>query len=669
VSVVGFWITTVAQVLELQSLVQLLQSELLPAAPRKRNLIRTFKKDCRKQMARGHKNSHSSGSRHSNKSRARDKAFTAGPSAAGTQGEVATALHRVSPEITTPEIRATVTPPTRKTSIFKLSLVPLVGAYIASFAMWQDKAGNVVTGLGLGGWGDLLFHIRAAIFFGEQGGWPHESFFLAGQPIGYAFVADFISALLWRAGFSTATAFAVPTIVLVACFLGALEWVVLKMTKSVSAAILSAILFMCFGGLSGWSILPELSPDSWTKLRNLPHGITVWREANYAVLNPFVMMMHQRAFLLGFPLFVGLLYLSWRFLLEKSLTVLAILSFAAILLALFHPFTWVSFLLIFPSWMAWMIILGIGSYTRREIAWTAGALAITGLVGFLIVKTLQPSAGASSITWRPGWLATDINWIYFWLKNIGLYFVLGFVAVYYFFPRNAPLALLVLAGITPFVAANLFQFAPWDWDNTKIFAPVWIILCIAVGSFIASLWEESQLGGKVIAIAVLPMLVLSGGLEVARVVTFRSQPMTIVSVADRSMGEAVRDRVGKRDLMLSEPEASHPIFMLSGRPSFVAYEGWLWSQGWKGKYEQRMIDKQVIYRGSEAARELIQKNQIAYVVVGPPELRAGANKKWFDSTYQPLLFMNDYTIYDVRQSKQLTMDNRFQLDREQKGSQ
>src|SRR5262245_50602660 len=69
----------------------------------------------------------------------------------------------------------------------KLALPVIFGAYIASFAMWQDKVGNVVTGLGLGGWGDLLFHIRAAIFFAEQGGWPRESFFLAGQPVGYAF--------------------------------------------------------------------------------------------------------------------------------------------------------------------------------------------------------------------------------------------------------------------------------------------------------------------------------------------------------------------------------------------------------------------------------------------------------------------------------------------------
>ncbi|HKE57024.1 MAG TPA: hypothetical protein VKB46_09990, partial [Pyrinomonadaceae bacterium] len=513
---------------------------------------------------------------------------------------------------------------------------------------------NVVTGLGLGGWGDLLFHIRAAVFFAEQGGWPNQSFFLAGQPVGYAFLADFISGLFWRLGFSIGNSFTIPTILLAAFFLLAFEWVVIRLTKSVRAAILSVVLFMGFGGLSGWSILPELSPDTWAKLRTLPHGITVWREQNYAVLNPFVMMLHQRSFLLGFPLFVVLLFLSWKFLEEKSLKVLGAITFAAILLAFFHPFTWLAFLMVFPAWMFWLTVFRVRSFSRRELLMTCAALALMALGGFLVVKGLQPSAGASSITLKIGWLATDISWIQFWIKNIGLYLVLGPLTVIYFWQRNRMLALLVLAGFTPFVAANLFQFAPWDWDNTKVFAPSWLILTIGVGSLISSWWEQDHPGVKMLALACLPILMLSGALEVARVIAYRSEPMVITSVADLSLGEAVRARLGKSAVLLTEPEASHPVFMYSGRPSFVAYEGWLWSQAWKGKYEQRLLDAKSIYQGNDASRELIKKNQIDYVVIGPPEVKAGANKQWFDSNYPAVLTQQDYTLFDVRGRGQTT---------------
>jgi len=250
--------------------------------------------------------------------------------------------------------------------------------------------------------------------------------------VGYAFLADFISGLFWRLGFSIGSSFAIPTIILTAGFLLAFELVVLRMTKSVRAAITSVVLFMGFGGLSGWSILPELSPDTWAKLRSLPHGITVWREQNYAVLNPFVMMLHQRSFLLGFPLFVVLLYLSWKYLEEKSLRVIAAITGAAILLAFFHPFTWLAFLMVFPTWMFCLIVFRVRTYTRKELVTTVAALGLMALGGFLIVKGLQPSAGASSITLKVGWLATDISWLHFWIKNIGLYLVLGPLAVLYF---------------------------------------------------------------------------------------------------------------------------------------------------------------------------------------------------------------------------------------------
>src|SRR5262249_2611876 len=147
----------------------------------------------------------------------------------------------------------------------------------------------------------------------------------------------------------------------------------------------------------------------------------------------------------------------------------------------------------FPLWMILMIVFRVRWFNRAEIVATISALAVSGVAGFLIIKGLQPSAGASSITWRPGWLATNTNWFYFWAKNIGLYIILGPFAFLYFFYRQRSLALLTLAGMVPFIAANLFQFAPWDWDNTKIFAPAWIIASVAVASLISSWWQNGDL--------------------------------------------------------------------------------------------------------------------------------------------------------------------------------
>lgn len=528
-----------------------------------------------------------------------------------------------------------------------LVVVPLFGAYTASFAMWRDGAGSLVTGLGYNGWGDLLFHIRGAIFFVEQGGWPRESFFLSGEPVGYAFLSDFISGLLWKAGVPLARAFNLPTVALVFVFLLGLEWLVLRMTKSISAAILSALLFTGFAGLSGWHILPELSGDWWNKLHNLPHGITAWHDAKFVILNPFITMFHQRAYLLGFPLLVVLIYLGWRSVVDRSTPALAWLTLAGILLALAHSFTWAVFVMLFPSWIAWTMLLRTRQYTIREMAMLAGSIAAIGIFGFLIVKTLQPSAGASVIKWKPGWMTPNLGWFYFWLKNLGLYAIAGPLGIYFLMGRNRPLAALGLASFTPFIAANLFQFAPWEWDNTKMFAPVWLILSITAGTLLALLWKKNLLC-KALVIISIPVFVLSAVLEIARIFTYGSAPIAISTSGELALGELARARLDKRGILLTEPTPSHPVFLYSGCPSFLAFEGWLWSQGWKGKYEQRLVDKRTIYAGGDAARDVIRKNRIAYVTIGPPEVGAGANKTWFDTNYPQVLSLEGYVIYDVR---------------------
>lgn len=530
-----------------------------------------------------------------------------------------------------------------------LILPPVLGAYVASFAMWRDRMGNVVTALH-SGWGDLLFHIRAAIFVIEQGGWPSESFFLAGEPIGYAVAADFIAGWLWHMGFSISTAFAFPTITLVTIFLILLEILIWRLTKSLLATAISTVLMMGFGGLSGFYVIVELvaSGGPWLEaLRALPHGITAWHDVDMVILNPLIMMLHQRAYLLGFPLFIALLLITWYFLQNRSSLLLIAATLAGILLAFVHPFTWAVWCLIAPSWLLWVLILTRRGYRRRQLLLLLGSYAMVSVIGLLIVKGLQPSA-AKAITWHPGWLAPTVSWPLFWLKNIGLHLLLLPFTLGHLLRTNRFTAALLLASLTPFVAANLFQFSPWDWDNTKLFAPTWIIVSMATGILLASLWHRSKIAGKIAVVAGVLALILSGGLEIARVFSYRSAPLAVSTPADEELGQVLRTMVARDAIILTAPVAHHPIFMYSGRPSFVAYEGWLWSQGWQGKYEQRLRDTQNIYRGGPTATEALAHNRIAYVVIGPAELAQGANQSWFNEQYSMVLKMNDYHVYDVR---------------------
>lgn len=530
-----------------------------------------------------------------------------------------------------------------------LAAVPLFGAYVSSYALWETASGELVTGL-QSGWGDLLVHLRAAIFFAEQGGWPRESFFLSGEPVGYAFFVDSLSGMLWRTGVPIATALALPTMLLTVSFLGGIEWLVWYLTQSRLAAIFGAALFVGFGGISGWVMLPEIlsAPSPWAALRTLPHGVTAWHEANLVVLNPFVMMLHQRSYLVGFPLFLFLLFLVGRFLQRGSPLLLLGITAGGLTLAFFHPFTWLAFLLLLPASFAWAAVLRLRSYTVRDLLWCACTMLILGVGGFLIVRALQPHASVSTIRWHPGWLAPGFSWGAFWAGNLGLFLLLAPVVVRHLMKQHRSLAVLILASLVLFGAGNLFLFAPWDFDNTKVFAPVWVLFSMGTGVFLASVWHRRRLGGKVAVGGLLIVLVWSGGMEIVRVFTHRAHPLALSDQAGQQAGEAVRRHARPRDTILTAPTPNHPVFLFSGRPSFVAYEGWLWSQGWGGRYEERFADVRKMYAGTPESPELFRKHRIAFVVVGPPEEAYGADAEWFQRRYPLLLSLHNYRVYDVR---------------------
>ena len=257
--------------------------------------------------------------------------------------------------------------------------------------------------------------------------------------------------------------------------------------------MISPLLYLGFGGLNGYYLLPTLvqSQNSLlTTLRQLPHHITAWHNLNMVILNPFIMTLHQRSYLVGLPVFLIVLHLSYLYLQKPTFKKLLALTSVGILLAFIHPHSWVSFLMILPTWAILTWVKRSARPTAQQLIFFAASLATMTLSGFLIIKSLQPSASVEVIQWQPGWRTPNLfDWPLFWLKNIGFYLPLGMLALLYNFRHNRPLAFLMIASLAPFVAGNLFTFAPWDWDNTKLFFTTWVIFSIGLGSWLGQVWS------------------------------------------------------------------------------------------------------------------------------------------------------------------------------------
>jgi len=359
-------------------------------------------------------------------------------------------------------------------------------------------------------------------------------------------------------------------------------------------------------------------------------------------------MLHQRAYLIGWPIFLILLLTMHNYLRKPHLKYLALICLLALLLAFTHPFTWAASLLILPAWLGWYLILNRQPPKIIDLLLASGALLIILVGGFYIIKSLQPNVTTSVISWSPGWLATNISWPLFWLKNIGLYLILIPLATKFLIRRNKYLASLLLASLLPFIAANLFQFAPWIWDNTKLFAPVWLIISISAASAITHLWTlHPSLTSRFATVCLIIFLMFSGTLELVRIPFYNSAPLVLYTAAGQELARLVRQSTIPSDRILTSPSAQHPIFGLAGRPSITAYEGWLWSNGWRGIYETPLADSITIYQGHQGAASLLKKYDIKYVAIGPPEVAAGTSESWFKENYPLILSHDNYQLYKI----------------------
>jgi uncharacterized membrane protein len=74
----------------------------------------------------------------------------------------------------------------------------------------------------------------------------------------------------------------------------------------------------------------------------------------------------------------------------------------------------------------------------------------------------------------------------------------------------------------------------------------------------------------------------------------------------------------------------------------LGYSGWSWSRGLE--ISQREAEIRVMYSGGPAAKELFQKYQVGYVLLGPSEKSLGANENFWASCTK-LAQIGQYQLY------------------------
>ncbi len=546
-----------------------------------------------------------------------------------------------------------------------------------------EKADGIYTG-GSNNLGDLPFHFASITSFVYGQNFPPEDPSYSGTRFAYPFIADFVAAMLMRAGASLRNCMFMHNMVLALSLVGVLHRWTLKLTRDRLAGFLAPVLVLLSGGL-GWIFLLREARASelgiLQMLWDLKHDYTIlpgntWRWGN-ALTTLFIT---QRSILFGLPIAITIFTQWWLAINEDGIKVEEgkegkrkkvkgkneedVISSPSL-------FTFYFFLLpssrrmIAAGVMAGMLLL-VHAHTFITVMGMAGCLALIFFkerwrewaaffaiaLLFAVPQMLWVMSGShvearSFIGFHFGWdKAEDANIVFFWLRNLGLFIPLLLAALLwrgndYLIDRKW--LLFYLPFTLCFIGPNLVKLAPWPWDNIKVLFYWYVASVPLVALVLARLWRGNLLLKGLMA-AMLLSMTLAGALDVWRIASRQINYQEYETDGVR-LAEKIVQVTPPRALILHAP-TYNPVVFLTGRRSFLGYTGYIWAHGLD--YVPRENDIKSIYAGAYNAEELLIKHGVDYVAVTPVERNYMPVSDAFFARYPVVAEVGAYRLYQIK---------------------
>jgi hypothetical protein len=473
-------------------------------------------------------------------------------------------------------------------------------AWLGSSSVYHDAASNICSFSNNDY--DLPLHIGLTESFYRQQNFPPQDIDYGGVRLAYHFLVDFGTAQ-WRwLGLELVPALQFDNIWGLWLTVAAMAWWTRQWTADGRAASLAPWLLLLGGGTS-IVLLWDESGGQWSRLvrllGHLRHGYTLWDDWRWP--NAIALILTQRPWLLALPLLLWIVGTWWialraepdrqtRIAVAAGLLTgglpLAHVYCSLILLAAAAMLAW-----LLPCRRLWRVYLG------------TAVLAVILPLGWLL---WNPNLHPRHLGWAPGWDARGEDPITFWWHNLGLMPICMLFAL-----RRLPsLGRFILPFALLFLAGNLFQVAPWMWDNIKLLFPCFAVAVPLVAMATAALSRQARYGPAAAALLGL-LLIMSGSVECWRVGSRETQDC-LYRKQDVEAAEAMSAVLPPRSVVVHRPDV-HSVMYLCGTLGIVGLRNVLENRGLDP--EPRTADVGRIYEGDVARA---QKYGAGWILEYPP---------------------------------------------------
>jgi len=363
---------------------------------------------------------------------------------------------------------------------------------VAALSMWRETENGIINGGW--NWSDLGYHLSIITTI-NNGNFPPQAPFFAGEPFNYHWFCDFVTAISSKIS-GTFPAFVMrfeTAFFAMLSFLGSYI-LALKLGVKKETAVLCAFLIL-FGGGLGWLKLIELAGTAPLPQLIANHSFdNSWEEGwgPYRIPSVFgTTIMTWRASASGFPAFLLCLFLLFEAFggREISARKLFTAGLVAGLAAPFNFFASIACTIAFALFAVcdFISVMNLKRITRYMVFLIPLLFALPFMIPML-------SNGNGAFKINLGWEAqkdSAFGFAWFYLANFGVPLLLALPGLLIGKIKNK----WMLAGLALafFAVPNAVSLTYITWDMCKMFAFMWVPLCILAGGFVERLPRWSWL--------------------------------------------------------------------------------------------------------------------------------------------------------------------------------
>lgn len=493
-------------------------------------------------------------------------------------------------------------------------------------------------------YGDLPMHLAFIKSIAVRGQFPPIYPLLSGsEAFGYPYLSETVSSVFLLTGASLKAAYLLPCVpALVSVFgsLWALGRSVLERRGAASLAYWlffmgSGFGFVCFLG-GGW--------DNFTRIFTAYYETpTNYVAENIRWVNPIAdLLVPQRATLFGWAVGFACVYLLWRFAWQGERRLWGWLWLLAAPLPLLQSHAALALVLLAGTALVFALVRG--PRTKEAVlpwlAWAIAQAAVWVPLVFTQLMTAGQTAG-SFFQWHWNWVNEGDNYFWFYIKNIGLVYLLILPGLAW---AGRKLRELYAGGLVILLLAEVMLFQPNPYDNNKLLFFWHMLSCLLAADFVCKLAQKlrRRAARAALAAAVVAVGCVGSVLTVGREWVSEYQQFGTAEVA---VGAWVDENAPADALFLTGTQHQNPVASLAGRQIVCGSSLYVYYHG-KDYFGQAELVRQLYEAPSEA---LLAQLGVDFVMIGPYERNgyAGLDEAFYRSRYPVWYGAGGYVVYAV----------------------